>query len=140
MEPPRTPGNERPAVARPEALVLALDGRIPRSAIPALCGRLLRLLERHGAREVICDCAAIVEPDLLAVDLLARLQLTARRRGGAVRLDHVPGGLERLLSLTGLAEVFPEAGRSVVQSRGQPEQREPPRGVEEERDPADPIA
>ena len=53
--------------------------------------------------------------DLALVDLLARLHLAARRRGGTLRVDDAPPALCALLHLAGLAGVL------AVQPRGQPE-------------------
>ncbi len=68
-------------------------------------------------------------PDLAAVDALARLQLSARRLGGRVRLRDVSQELAELLDLVGLAR---EVG-------WQPEGGEEAR-VEEGVEPGDPVA
>lgn len=84
---------------------------------------------------IVCDVAALADPDLGTVDALARLQLTAQRCGRRVRLQHACVELRGLLDLTGLSEVV--AGLS-LEPRGEPEEREPALRVEEERDPGDP--
>lgn len=56
---------------------------------------------------VRCDVGAVVHPDIIMVNALARLQLTARRYGCQVRLRHACGELRDLLALTGLTEVVP---------------------------------
>ena len=61
------------------------------------------------------------------IDLIARQHLDARRRGGRIRLRGASVDLELLIQLAGLAEVLR------VEPRRQPEQREEPVGVEEER-------
>jgi hypothetical protein len=38
-------------------------------------------MARPGVERVVCDVGALVVPDGVAVDALARLQLAARRRG-----------------------------------------------------------
>jgi STAS domain len=86
---------------------------------------------------VTCDVTALSGPDAVTVEALARLQLLARRSGCRVRLRHARIELRDLLELMGLSEVLPcssdlEPGREV-------EEREPPGGVQEERDPLDPI-
>jgi len=78
--------------------------------------------------------------DLATVDALARLQLIARRLGCKIELRDAPDKLREILALAGLGDVVPCAERLPVEVRGQAEQREEPRGVEEEADPADPIA
>ena len=54
------------------------------------------------------------DPDLGAVEAIARLALTARRRGGTVVLSEVRADLGRLLDLSGLpvdVEGQPERGK-----------------------------
>jgi hypothetical protein len=101
---------------------------------------------------VVFDIRELARPDATAIEALARLQLTALRHGRRIRLRNACGELEDLLALVGLVELLPviepgldpgpEPGRgpSGLESRRQPEQREQPRRVEEERDPVDPIA
>jgi hypothetical protein len=58
-----------------------------------------------GIDVVVCDVADLVRPDLLALDAVARMQLSARRGGGSIRLRHAPPALSELLGLAGLGEV-----------------------------------
>jgi STAS domain-containing protein len=91
------------------------------------------LLEATGAGAVVCDAAALgasgLAPGLAAVDLLARLQLAARRAGGRIRLRDPTPALCALLGLVGLP----------FELEGEAEQREPALGVEEEMEPGDPA-
>jgi ABC-type transporter Mla MlaB component len=87
--------------------VMAVGPAIARADIPWLCERLARLLDQCGAAEVSCDVAAVTDPDGVTIEALARLQLTARRRGRRIRLSGACGELRGLLALTGLAEVLP---------------------------------
>lgn len=119
--------------------MLALSGPITRADVESLCERVRSVLKDGRAELVACDVAAVQAPDAVTLDLLARLQLTARRCGGRVRLVHACVELRDLVAMCGLSEVLPCAG-SGLEAGGQAEQREPPRGVEEERDPPDPIA
>jgi hypothetical protein len=70
-------------------------------------------------------------PDLALVESLARLQLSARRRGERLRLRNVSDELRALLELVGLDEVL------AVEARRQPELGEELR-VEEVVQPRDP--
>jgi hypothetical protein len=63
--------------------------------------------------------SAAERPDLGHVELVARLKLAAGRAGAAVVCEISPG-LSALLELTGLGQM-----------RGEPEEREERRGVEE---------
>jgi hypothetical protein len=67
--------------------------------------------------------------DLGTVDALARLRLAGKRLGFEVRLASPSEELLELLELAGLVEVL-----------WQPEEREEPFGVEEERELGDPPA
>jgi anti-anti-sigma regulatory factor len=123
----------------PSTIVLVLCGRIARADMPALCERVRVLLEDSDAELVVCDVGALVAPDAVTVDALARLQLTARRLGRRIRLRHARGELRDLLVLMGLSEVLPLGATSGLQPGGQAEEREQAGGVEEEGDPADPA-
>ncbi|MCP3818949.1 STAS domain-containing protein [Streptomyces sp. A3M-1-3] len=109
---------------------LVITGPVTRADVPHLCAQLLALLDDtggRGARVVDCDVGALTAPDLAAVDVLARLQLTARRAGCRIRLRHPSGRLRALLALVGLG----------VEVLGEAEEREPPLGVQEGVEPDD---
>ncbi|MFJ7155629.1 STAS domain-containing protein [Streptomyces sp. NPDC101118] len=99
---------------------------VPPEAVRGLCQDLADRY-RRGAHTVVCDLSALTRPGLPTLDALARLALTARRHGGRLRLAGTPPALAALLELTGLRETL-----------GEPEEREPPRGVEEGVEPRDP--
>ncbi|WP_445270681.1 STAS domain-containing protein [Streptomyces sp. DSM 41634] len=82
-----------------------------------LCARLARLYE-GGATAVECDAGAVTAPDLAAVEVLARLRLTAR--GRPLRGTGAGPPRRALLHLVGLVELL-----------GEPGEREPPDGVQE---------
>ena len=89
----------------PRPIVLAVGGRITRADIPGLCERARMALECSDAALVTCDVGAITDPDVVTVDALARLQLTARRQGHVIRFRHAGRELRDLLSLAGLGDV-----------------------------------
>jgi ABC-type transporter Mla MlaB component len=99
---------------------------------------------RHGLMsvEVVLDVSWLADPDCRTVEALARLQLAARRGGRRIVLHGPCRELRELVALCGLSEVLPcaEASASGVEPIRQAEEREPARGVEEERDAGDPIA
>ncbi len=78
---------------------------------------------------MLCDVAGIGPPGLAAVDVLARMQLTARRAGGRIRLRDPDPALRALLGLVGLA----------FEVEGQVEEGEPAGGVEEAVESGDPA-
>jgi ABC-type transporter Mla MlaB component len=118
--------------------VLALYGQITRAGIHGLCESVRSMLGDGRVELVLCDVSAVRSPDAVTLDALARLQLTARRSGGRVRLLNTRVELRELVALTGLSEALP-CGGSDLEARRQAEEREPPIRVEEEGDPPDPI-
>ena len=83
-----------------------------------------------------CDLAGLDRADLAVVNLVARLLLAARRGECALRIANPPDGLRELMALSGL-DRLPHLRVEMVR---QPEEREEALGVQEEGDPADPIA
>lgn len=127
----RPPG--LPIVDAMTPAVLVLTGPVTRDEVTGLCDDVRALLEAtpvsRGEGVVVCDVGGLGPPGLGAVDLLARLQLTARRAGGRIRLRDPDPALRALLDLVGLR----------FEVEGQPEQREPALGVEEAVEPGDPA-
>lgn len=83
----------RPPVTREDA------GRLPEQ---------LRLILRGAAgAQVVCDVAAVADPDMVMVEVLARMQLCARRLGFSLQVRHASAGLTALLELTGLGDYVP---------------------------------
>ncbi|QIJ64373.1 STAS domain-containing protein [Streptomyces sp. JB150] len=127
MSSARPPGLPHVDAMTPAELVLA--GPVTRDEVRGLCEDVRALLEDGGASVVVCDVGGLGPPGLAVVDLLARLQLAARRAGGHIRLRDPDPALPALLDLVGLR----------FEVEGQPEQREPPLGVQEEMEPGDPA-
>ncbi|MCK1820885.1 STAS domain-containing protein [Streptomyces sp. XM83C] len=107
---------------------VSIFGPVTPGDVPELCRTVRVLLETTGAAAVVCDVAALGPPGLATVDLLARLQLTARRAGGRIRLRAPDPALCALLHLVGLR----------FELEGQTEQREETLGVQEAVEPGDP--
>jgi anti-anti-sigma regulatory factor len=82
---------------------------------------------------IVIDVGALA-PDAVTIDVLARVQLSARRLGRRVQLRNVSDELQKLLAFVGLAEVLG------LEPGGQAEEREDRLGVEEERELDDPAA
>jgi len=78
--------------------------------------------------------ASLLAPTWPTIDLLARRQVWARRRGRWILLHGASAELERLISFAGLAEVLR------IEPRGKPEEGKQPPGVEEEGQLPDPAA
>lgn len=86
---------------------LVLPSRIEPTDIPGLCTKLRALASTDEPSVVVCDAAALTEPDGVSLDALARLQLTARRLGTRISLTRTPEKLYDLLDLAGLTSVLP---------------------------------
>jgi len=117
-------------------IVIGIDGRVAREELPALYARTCALLLGSDAILVICDVGGLTDPDAVAVDALVRLQLAARRSGRQLRVRNASRQLLELLDLAGLRDVVPPCG-SLLGPRGQVEEWEQRRSVEEEADPDD---
>jgi hypothetical protein len=89
---------------------------------------------------IACDVSQLTDPDLGTVDELARLQLAAVRRRSRIRLLNATADLQGVLVLLGLDEVLGCGPGLGIKARRQAEHREESRGVQEEGNPADPIA
>ena len=120
------------------AIVLVIDRSIARADLPAICERVRLLLTRGDADLIVCDVGALATPDAVTVDVLARLQLTARRLGHELRVRHASCELRELLAFVGLSDVMPLGSGLRLESEGQPEEREQAR-IEEEAELDDPA-
>lgn len=121
----------------PSSVVLVVSGPIARRDVAELCDRVRELLEAGRADLVVCGVGALLEPDAVTVDALARLALTARRLGRRVLLQDGCEELRGLLELTGLSALVAPGAGSGLQTEGQTEGREDAPDVEEESDPGD---
>jgi anti-anti-sigma regulatory factor len=84
---------------------------------------------------IVVDVSALADPDELALEALARLQLAAHRLGASIRLHGACGELADLLDLAGLSDVLPTVESGIDADR-QVEEREQTL-VDEEVDPGD---
>ena len=97
-----------PTGASPTRTVdFVVKGPITPADIPRLCARARALMDGGDVDLVVCDVRGLGEPDGVAVDALARLQLAARRRGCRVALRHASIDLLGLLALAGLSDIVP---------------------------------
>lgn len=121
----------------PDTAVMTL-APMTRADVSTACTRLRALVGASDADVVVCDVGAL-EADLVAVETLARLRLTARRLGCGLRLRGASRALEQMLAFCGLCDVLPvEEGLVLRGNGGQPEQREQALGVEERVEARDP--
>jgi hypothetical protein len=114
----------------PPHLVWVLPGPIAVGEATDLCQRLRVVLESTDAALLVCDVRGL-PADVVTVDALARLQLTARRLGRRIELRSQTPELGRLLAFVGLADVL---GPGLLREA---EEREQPCRVEERVDRGD---
>jgi hypothetical protein len=96
---PSEPDRSR-ADARPSSV--ALPPTIGRADVPAVVADCLE--RARGTGRLVCDGGAVREPQLAAIDALARVALGARRAGRPFRLEHAGPALLELLHLCGFDE------------------------------------
>ena len=108
----------------PSTIVICIDGPITRGDVATLCENLRRALAANPVDVVVYDVGSLVDPDLVAVDALARLQLTAKRHGCSIRLRHADDELRALLALVGLRQILPVFAALSGELQGQAEVRE----------------
>ena len=109
----------------------------PSDVVPA-CEEVCRRLEQTAADRLVCDVGGIEAADAMTLDLLARIQLRARRLGRIGLVSGAGPQLRELIALTGLDEVLRVAESGVEVGR-EPEERKELLRVEEEGDSADPA-
>ncbi|RST06300.1 STAS domain-containing protein [Streptomyces sp. WAC07149] len=109
----------------PVEITLALEG--PHPDVPALRARVRQACRDAPGQPVSCDARRVTAPTLATVEALARMALTAKRHGAPFTVTGAAPRLQALLHLVGLGELL-----------RQPEQREPPRRVQEGVQPDDP--
>jgi ABC-type transporter Mla MlaB component len=91
-------------------------------------------MAKSAPRPIVCDLSAFGDADAETIDLLARLQLAARRQDRMLRLLHASPALEDLIAFAGLDSVLR------VEPQREVEEREDPLGVEEKGQLGDPPA
>jgi ABC-type transporter Mla MlaB component len=116
---------------RATAISFAVGTTITRPDIPVLCADLGGILRGRDGGVVVCDVADVARPDLVTVEALARLRVTARRHGWRLVLGGAGPDLLQLVHMFGLTDALPQVGR-------QSEQRKQAGGVEEGVDGSDP--
>jgi ABC-type transporter Mla MlaB component len=121
---------------RPGTMVVTIGGPITPGRVGGMCAGLRSALDACDPERVVCDVARVRRPDGATVDLLARLALIARRQGRQMALADVPVELSELLAFVGLGDV---SGLR-LEPEWQAECGEDALDVEEEGDPADPVA
>ncbi|WP_159001499.1 STAS domain-containing protein [Streptomyces sp. SBT349] len=106
--------------------LFVIRGPVVRGDVPGICDRLAAFVRGSGASEVTVDVGAVGGGDAVALEVVARMRLTAKRLGCRIRFVNMRSGLQGLLGWLGLGEVG-----------GQTEEREEPRRVQERVEPGD---
>jgi len=98
-----------------QTLVVTVGGRIGREDAARFGDQISHELRATGTSVVVCDVSRLARPDAAAVDLLCRIRLAARRRGGRLQLRGASTDLLDLIELVGLCDMLPGQPRSGVQ-------------------------
>lgn len=86
---------------------VVVPARVEPQDIERLCERVrAACCGRRGP--VLCDLGLVAVPDLMVIDALARMRLTARRAGGSLVVVRLRSDLARLVALAGLGTVLLE--------------------------------
>lgn len=99
-----TPEALRPP-AGPTSIVLPLAGPVDPGLADGLCAVVRATLAAAPVDVLTCDAAG-AEPDLVLLDALARMLVTAREAGCSLRVRGGAPGLRALVELAGLADVL----------------------------------
>jgi hypothetical protein len=91
----------------PAYLTVRICPPVTREDAGGLPDQLRLMLPDAAGAEVICDVGAVDDPDLVTVEVLARMQLSARRLGFSLEVRHASARLAGLLELTGLRDYVP---------------------------------
>ena len=139
---PRSP-RDSPAQRLPRTAPspgFVIDGAIEHSDLADLERRMRACLETLDSGVVDCDVERLARVDAVAVDVLARLQVLARRDGRRIRLVSASPELRALLGCMGLTDALSVRDPSGRGLGRQAEEREQAGRVEKEADPDDPSA
>ncbi len=74
------------------------------AAVRAVCERLRAVMSTTSAPTIVVDAGAL-PANCRSIEVLARLQLTARRAGARIRLHRASPPLRHLLEFAGLADI-----------------------------------
>ena len=126
-------------MCEPSSIVLVFGGPVTRGDVPGLCDNVCALLRASDADLILCDVGAVVDPDVAAVEALARLRVATRRLGRRMHVRNASADFEALLAFMGLGDVLPVRVDLRLEVVRQTEEREERLGVEEERELPDPA-
>jgi len=126
-------------VCEPSSIVLVFGGPVTREDVPGLCDNVCALLQASDAELILCDVGAVVDPDVAAVEALARLRVATRRLGRRMHVRNASPDFEALLAFMGLGDVLPLRADLRLEVVRQTEERKERLGVEEERELPDPA-
>lgn len=95
--------------AEPNALVLAMGGRVRPTEVGALVATAVRMMRDDDSARVVLDLTLLQSRGLTAVDVVVQIQLAARRQGHRVGVRNAAPEMQRLLAFVGLGDLLPPA-------------------------------
>lgn len=88
------------------AVRVAFDDGLRHRDVPGICARFGELVRDRRPGLVVCDLGPIERPDIVTVEVLARLRLSANRLGCCLLFANMSADLARLLHFLGLHDVI----------------------------------
>lgn len=90
-----------------QTITVIVRPELERDDVHSLADDLVHQLSTGVVAEVLVDVSRIDTPDVVYLDALARLQLTARRHGSTIRVVDPCPDLVDLLGVAGLSDIIP---------------------------------
>jgi anti-anti-sigma regulatory factor len=92
--------------AEPSAIVVTVPTDLLLTDVDDFCDDVRADLERTGAARALVDASSLTKPGIVALEVLVRLRLVARRLGRDCVICAAPSQLTGMLALVGLDSVL----------------------------------
>ncbi len=92
---------------KPPFVTVQICPPVTREDAARLHEQLRLVLSDAADTAVICDVGTITDPDMVTVEVLARMQVSAKDLGFSLQIRHAGAMLLELLELTGLRDYLP---------------------------------
>ena len=89
-----------------DIIVLRLSGRLELDAGDTVLRDYVNRLVESGCVKLLLDLTDVIRMDSAGIGMLVGKYLTAKKRGGTIKLLHLTDRTSRLLNITKLASVF----------------------------------
>ncbi len=97
-------------------VLIRLNGALNRRSVPKIRKHVLRIGRNRTIRSVVVDFAAVTEMDTAGLAMLIELLQVLTRRDGRLKLSGLSEGVQRVIHLARLEQVFEIQADSSVTS------------------------